>query len=369
VAEPPLLPAYDGPCITNIVPALLAPGAGPKGDLPAWMPGPVAGADQIVLFVLDGLGWDQLQARRHLAPVLSGLAGGPITSVAPTTTAAALTSIATGLAPGEHGVIGYRIDVYGEVLNVLRWSVDGSDVRRRLPPDRFQPVRPFLGATYPVVTKAEFAQSGFSLAHLSGARHVGWRVPSTLVIEVSRLLRDGAPFVYAYYPGIDAVAHEYGLEAHFDAEVSWADRLVGDLFAVLPPGAVLLITADHGQVDVGNRVLDLPRDVLDGVRLQSGEGRFRWLHAKPGRAGGVFDSATDAFADVAWVVSAEQVRDEHWFGPRLTANAAARLGDVALVAREPVSFDDPDDTGPFPLLSRHGSLTSDEMVVPLLAGP
>jgi len=80
------------------------------------------------------------------------------------------------------------------------------------------------------------------------------------------------------------------------------------------------------------------------------------------------DIATDTFADVAWVVSAEQVRDEAWFGPRLTPPAAARLGDIALVAREAVSFEDPDDSGPFSLVARHGSLTSAEMRVPLLVG-
>src|SRR4051794_34420910 len=65
----------------------------------------------VVLLVLDGLGWLQLQARRHLAPVLTGLAGGPITSVTPSTTAAAMTTITTGRLPGVHGIVGYRVRV------------------------------------------------------------------------------------------------------------------------------------------------------------------------------------------------------------------------------------------------------------------
>lgn len=370
VGDAPFLPDYAGPCIANVVPALLRPRATPA---PAWLPSVAAEADQVVLLVLDGLGWEQLQARARLAPTLAGLQGGAAHSVAPTTTATALTSITTGMTPGEHGVVGYRIDVFGEVLNVLRWTVAGSDVRRRLPPERFQPVRPFLGGAAPVVTRAEFATSGFSAAHLGGARQIGWRVPSTLVVEVRRLLAAGEPFVYAYYDGVDKVAHEYGLGDHFDAEVAAADRLVEDLLGVLPPGAALVITADHGQVEVGDRLLELPGAVLEAVRLQSGEGRFRWLHARPGRAGVLLDAATDTYGDgsgsgVAWVVSAEQVRDERWFGPRLGAAAESRLGDVALVARAPVSFVDPDDTGPFRLVGRHGSLTPAEVLVPLLAG-
>ena len=66
LAEHPDLPDYGGACVCNIVPALLAPGGTER--LPSWMPEPVAGADQVVLLVLDGLGWEQLQARPHLAP-------------------------------------------------------------------------------------------------------------------------------------------------------------------------------------------------------------------------------------------------------------------------------------------------------------
>ena len=82
--------------------------------------------DQVVLLVLDGLGWEQLEPRRSLAPSLYAMEGGPILTIAPSTTAATLTSIATGMAPGEHGVIGYRMDVEGEILNVLALVGVGS---------------------------------------------------------------------------------------------------------------------------------------------------------------------------------------------------------------------------------------------------
>ena len=366
LAEHPDLPDYGGACVCNIVPALLAPGG--TDHLPAWMPDPVAGADQVVLLVLDGLGWDQLRERPLVAPTLSSLAGRSIHTVVPSTTATALTSIATGLTPGEHGVVGYRIEVRGEVLNVLRWTTPSGDARRRVPPHELQPVPSFLGANVPVVTKAEFTGTGFTLAHLAGVRHAGWRMPSTLVAEVARQVRQGARVVYAYYEGIDKVAHEYGLAEFYDAELAAADRLVADLLDVLPPHAALVITADHGQVDVGDRIVGLGPDVAPLVALQSGEGRFRWLHAVPGTADALLDAATDAHHDVAWVLSLAQLLDEGWFGPSVTPAAAGRLGDVALVARDPIAFDDPADTGPFQLVRRHGSVTSAEMLVPILAG-
>src|SRR5882672_7040140 len=116
MSDDPLLPDYSGACIANLVPALLEPSPEPV----AWVPEGVQDAEQVVLLVLDGLGWDQLTERADKAPTLSGLRGGPICSVVPSTTATALTSIATGLTPGQHGVVGYRIAVEGEVLNVLR---------------------------------------------------------------------------------------------------------------------------------------------------------------------------------------------------------------------------------------------------------
>ena len=120
----PLIPDYAGPNVRGIIPALLGPGPW-ASSLPSWMPEPVAAAEQVVLLVLDGLGWEQLQDRRQLMPVLTSMSGGAITTVAPTTTATALSSIATGLTPAEHGLLGYRMMIGGEVLNVLRWASAG----------------------------------------------------------------------------------------------------------------------------------------------------------------------------------------------------------------------------------------------------
>lgn len=359
--EHPDLPDYAGACVTNIVPSLL----GPVAPDAAWFPPALRQARQVVLLVLDGLGWLQLQDRLTLAPTLASMDGGPIHTVAPSTTSSALTSITTGLTPAEHGVVGYRIAERSDVLNVLRWSTPRGDARRELPPESYQPHEPFLGQHPPIVTRTDFNGSGFTKAHLRGARPHGYRVLSTMLTELRRLLLDGEPFVYAYYEGIDKVAHEYGLGEHYDAELRWADRLVADIREILPSDAVLAVTADHGQVDVGDNVIVPGDDILTHVAMQSGEGRFRWLHARPGHAALLAEAAASQ-AEVAWVVTREQVLDEGWFGPMMSPGVRARLGDVALVAREDVSFHDPADSGPFNLIGRHGSVTPAEMRVPLL---
>lgn len=359
----PVLPAYGGPCLTSIVPALLSPSPQAR----AWMPPAAREASQVVLLVLDGLGWEQLQERAVLAPVLCGMDGGPITSVAPTTTATALTSISTGLPPAEHGVVGYRVRVGArDVLNILRWNTAAGDARPTVPPEEFQRQPAFGGTAPPVITRAEFATTGFTAAHLAGARMHGWRLPSAVPVEVRRLLRAGEPFVYAYYDGVDKVAHDRGFGSYYDAELAATDRLVGDILAVLPPDAALVVTSDHGQVQVAGASIELAPQLMADVDLLSGEGRFRWLHAVPGTAERLAATAHRLYDEVAWVRTVDEVVAEGWLGGPLAPDVVRRLGDVALVPFEPVAFADPADTGESRLMCRHGSLTSAEALVPLL---
>lgn len=365
MADQPIIPDYLGPNVRGIVPALLGPGT--WSTLPSWFPEPVRHAEQAVLLVLDGLGWDQFESHRSQLPVLSTMEGRAITTVAPTTTATALSSIATGLTPGEHGLIGYRMLVKGEVINVLRWMGLEGDRRRSLPPRDVQPFAPFMGLEVPVISPSELEGSAFTEAHLRGSRPVGYRAPSAIAVEVRHQLLAGERFVYAYYGSIDKTAHERGFGDFYEAELRTADRLVGDILDALPPGAALVVTADHGQVEVGDHVIHPTPDLLAMVAVQSGEGRFRWWHTGRVPADEAAKAAIDAYGDVAWVVTKEQTLDEGWFGPTVAPPVAARLGDVAIVARGPVSFFDPLDAGAFPLICRHGSLTSAEVRVPLLA--
>jgi predicted AlkP superfamily pyrophosphatase or phosphodiesterase len=252
-------------------------------------------------------------------------------------------------------------------MNVLRWRTGTGDMRRLRPAMTFQKIRPFGGRAVPAVTRTEFSSTGFTAAHLAGARLVGWSVPSTLVVEVRRLLGQGEPFVYAYYDGLDKVAHEWGLGDYYAQELRTADRLVGDIVDALPAGASLMVTSDHGQVEVGTSARLPGPELLADVEMLSGEGRFRWLHVRPGATADVAAVAEAAHGDAAWIRTREQIIDEGWFGGPLSVEFAHRLGDVALVAREPVAFLDPADTGETRLLARHGSLTEAEMYVPLVA--
>jgi len=364
----PVIPDYSGANLTGIIPGCLL---GTSGRRPNWFPQPLQDAERIVLLVIDGLGYEQLQRHAHIAPNLMSLVGGSITTIAPSTTASALTSLVTGASPAEHGIVGYRMDMGDSIMNSLRWWSDTRDLRKVHPPASVQPIPPFVGMAIPVVSRAELEGSAFTEAHLRGSRPCGWRAASSIVAQCASLISSGEKFVYAYYDGVDKIAHERGFGAYYDAEIAATDWLVGSLLNTLPSGTTLAITADHGQVQVNDNVVHLSDDIKATLHHQSGEGRFRWLHAKRGQESELLQIATDSYSDIAWVASRDQVVEEAWLGParggRIADQVKRRLGDVALVPFTATTFDDPLDSGPFSLVCRHGSLTADEMFVPFLA--
>ncbi len=359
-SEEPVRPAYDGRYVGALVPALLGV------QDPGWLPSPVAGARATVLLVLDGLGWEALQLHPEALPTLGAFEGGAITTVVPSTTSAALTSIACGVPPAAHGVVGYRMRVGGRSLNVLRWQ---SATDESVPdPVEVQPLQPFLGHTVPVVTKAEFRNTGFTTAHLRDTAFTGWRTTSALLEHVRRIVDGGAPFVYAYYDGVDKVAHEYGLRSPvYETELVLVDRLVSDLLDRLPADVALVVTADHGQVEVGPAGAVGLSEVHRLVAAYSGEGRFRSLHARAGAAGELQAACASLYGDRAWVFARDQLFDEGWLGGGGALGVRSRVGDVVLAARSPVVFADPGQLKETRMLSQHGSLTPAEMEVPLLA--
>lgn len=357
----PLIPEYEGASIARVVPGLM------EGRHPSWFPDGVQDARSVVLLVLDGLGWNTLSERRSLLPNLQGMRGGPLTTVVPSSTAPALTSLTTGAPPSVHGILGTRMRLGDEVLDVLRWTV-----REGEPPDprSVQPIPPFQGRPVPVVTRALFRGSGFTETHLRSAEFVGWWTVATLVEHCRGLVSAGHDLVYAYYEGADLVAHVYGpASAHYAAELRAVDRLVGDLLDVLPPSAGLLVTSDHGMVPVPDEGIVVV-DTFDGALAgTSGEPRFRWLHAVPGATADLLAGAEERHGNAAWIIPRERLVDERWLGPPPEADVRKRLGEVVLVAREPVAFIDPVVPREGMLVAHHGSVTEDEMLVPLLYAP
>jgi hypothetical protein len=290
-----------------------------------------------------------------------------MTSVAPSTTATALTSLTTGVEPGRHGLIGYRFALGRDVLQALRWSVDGTDATTRYPPDVVQPIPPKLkvdGASVGYVGKEAFKTSSFTRAHLRGCRYLGFdELEGMIPLVVAEA--DRSRFTMAYHDAIDKTAHHHGLGLEYEAAIAESEAALVALRAQLPDEVAIVVTADHGQVDVGPAALALTPATLAKVDFMSGEGRFRWLHAFPGSARELADQVSEELGDSAWIFTKRQVHDHGLFG-ELTDDVSDRLGDVAVVPFTDHFVPDPREPLEARMKSRHGSLTDAEMLVPLV---
>lgn len=356
------LPSYGGRCVTEVMPGILA------GVDSALIADEVAGAPTVVVLVIDGLGWHQLRRHRTLAPTLAAASdsSAPVTTVAPSTTATAMTSLTTGATPGEHGLVGYRVPTQLGLLNTLRWRAGGQDARVAVPASGLQPVVPFCGRSVAVVTRAEFRDSGFTAAHLRGGTFWGWGDPDGLAESVRDAVDQGYPLVFAYYDNLDKVAHEFGIGPEYLAVLAGVEQLASALRAVLPTDVPLAVTADHGLVEVTEPPIMVDADVVALTSGWSGEARMLWLNARPGAARDLLD-ACERYESTAEVAPLSQVLDERWLGRHVTVPALSRLGDVVLVPRALTAFTMPDEDMPHhPLIGRHGGLTVEEMLVPFL---
>ena len=236
------------------------------------------------------------------------------------------------------------------MLNAIRWQL--ADGGRPPEPEHVQKERVFCGRAVPVVTKAMFRTTGFTGAHMRGADFHGWQTTSVLVEEVRALVAGGAPFVYAYYSGVDEVAHAHGLEsAFYPAELAATDRLVGDLLDALPDDVALVVTADHGQVQVGPDGWRSLAPLHGWSRPTRATAASATCTRSPAARPSSTPPPTSCTAEPrlqaeprsgdAWVFRREQLLDEGWLGPDPVPAVYRRVGDVVLAARHRVGFVDP----------------------------
>lgn len=331
-------------------------------------------AHSAVLVMLDGVGASQLRARSGHARFLASLAGPReiARTTFPSTTATALTSLLTATHPGEHGMLGYRVRVpdTGRIANLLHGWEDGDlpdDWSRTIPLTRTQSQR---GPAF-VVSKPDFATTGFTRATTEGAEFIG-------VSDLDdRIARAGAiaaqhpgSFTYLYVPELDGIGHRAGWESG-----AWTDALervdaaLRDLARAAPQAGVL-VTADHGMVDVPSHRHVLLEDGdprVEGVAAIAGEPRMLHLYTKPHAADAVAGVWRAADGDRAWVMTRDEAITAGVFGV-VDPDLAERIGDVLVAARARVAYYDNrlDDKSPQRMVGQHGSLTLEESVVPLL---
>ncbi|OZD48537.1 nucleotide pyrophosphatase [Rhodococcus sp. 06-1477-1B] len=336
-----------------------------------------APARSVVVLLVDGLGSHNLAARRGHARFLGSVGGRKdvARTVFPSTTAAALTSLLTGADPGSHGVVGYRTRIPGTNLasNQLHgWETDGLDPltwQRRTP--HFA-ARAEAGRQSFVVSRPSYTGTGFTEATLRGAEFAS----SDDLDERVRLAADLAArhpgsITYLYAPELDTAGHRDGWESdRWTDALERVDAAARRLSEVIDPRTGVLVTADHGMVDVPAHKHVLLRDgdpLLDGVALIGGEPRMLHLYTAEGRMDAVAALWRESETARAWVLTRDEAIAAGLFGT-VDDEVLPRIGDVLVAARGRFAYyDDREaDKRPQRMVGQHGSLTDEERTVPLL---
>lgn len=380
---PPLTqvqPAYGVGSLAEVLPGALAALGVPGVPDPLGLRALLPGVRRVAVLLADGLGWHQLPDAAASAPVLADLATGrlgvarELTSGFPSTTPTSLVTLGTGAPPGAHGVLGFTVlrPETGRVLNHIEWRGEPDASLWQPVPTRMEQAAA-AGVTVTVVSRAEFAGSGLTLAAYRGSEYRGASESEAVAAEMLAALRRGSGplLVYGYLPDIDRAGHLFGVGSEqWRAAVAGLDRLLAALVDGLPADAALLVTADHGQLDVpAQRRLDIATDprLSAGVAAVAGEPRVRYLHTVPGARDDVLAAWRAVLGDDGWVVGREEAVAAGWFGA-VAEEHLGRVGDVVAACRERwvvLSSDtEPEIVGR--LVAFHGSFTAVEMAVPLL---
>lgn len=380
----PALPDYTGGSLLNLTASIVAARGGQAihpllRDLDT---AALSGTRNIVLLLLDGLGLEFLEAQPAGNCLAANLRSG-MTSVFPSTTTTAITTLLTGLSPREHGLMGWfsywrSLD---DVIAVLPFQRRRD--RRSLSVDVPDPVAFFdheslfdrLDTAGHVVVPANLAHSPYNASHSGDATIHPYKNVSGLFRHIARLVREPEQkYVYAYWPGIDHLAHEHGaasasVKSHFAAIDAACAELVA---AIKGSDTTLIVTGDHGLIDVSSQMhIDLGSHVALQRRLSQplcGERRVAYCHVRDGAADEFIAAAAGPFGDRFTFRRSHELIQDGWFGPGEShPELLSRIGDVTLLANGDASIKDwlPGERRYWHIAS-HGGTSSAEMYIPLI---
>ena len=365
------LPRVGDPLITDVVAGGLAtidpalPGASAQAAASLGME---TGAHQLLLILVDGLGYELIEEYVGHTPTLRRVRGDvrSIHTVVPSTTAAAITAFGTGERPGATNMVGFSVAYRGTVMNLL--AMEGGPA-----PSEWQPVPTYFerlaaaDVASAVVSPARFAGSGLTGAALRGARHEPAETLDERVSAALRELRAGTPVVYLYWSEIDHAGHGSGVGSDsWIANLEEFDAGLARLLRSLPAGVRTVMTADHGMINVdASQIVDVASApaLREGVRIVAGETRAVHVHADAGRADEVEARWRDVLGESAWIVSGEAISALIGAG-----DGAAVIGDFLVLARGRGGVVDSrtQSASAIAMPGVHGSLTSTEMRIPVV---
>ena len=344
-------------------------------------------ASRVCVVVADGLGRNLLKQKTAHTPFLrpiiqSGQGEVPVwlDSAFPSTTAAALSSLGTGLPPGQHGMVGYDVldPDQDKVVNLLGNWDPGVE------PETWQPFPTVLerAAEHVQVTTVslpQFGSSPMTRAALRGGSFISGMTSHARTEAAAEAMAGAGPsLMYFYVNDLDKAGHRYGCQSEqWEHQLEELDATLKRLHASLPAGTTILLTADHGMLDVPEQHrFDFSADaaLVDGVRHTAGEPRMVHLYLEDSAGAGARERLLAAwrarFGNRIWAFSRDDALAAGLFGPVRPA-VEGRIGDVMIAARDSLALYDTRRSRPaaMEVVGQHGSLTKAEREVPLLCFP
>ncbi|MCB9455615.1 MAG: alkaline phosphatase family protein [Anaerolineaceae bacterium] len=405
-ADELVFPAYGGLSIRN-VPHTIAhllgaalPGLTPLDEAVWGGDSPVGQVDRVVIFLTDGLGYLWLrqmmaeddEVRDLVGEITNGSGALPLTSIAPTTTVAALTTLWTGASPAAHGIFGLRMYLreLSMLVNILSYKPAAGKLMNdiladwKLPPESFVPVAGLAEslAQYGIPTHLllsyQLLGSGLSRILHRGVAHAHTHTGHTdLWPRLADVLAQTAGqrcCVSAYWPAVDSVAHHYGADNRYTRyEVKQQLLNLRDVLnaeSAQDGRTLVMILADHGHHDAPQDIRlhenAHARSIFDAMRGGfGGETRLTHLYLREGQKQTVIRTLEEHFVGGLTWAEPEAALAAGLFGTETPhPEAAHRLGDLTVIAR--LNWQITDNFLRFPLISTHGGLSDWEMLVPLL---
>ena len=326
------------------------------------------------LLLIDGMGADLIAKYGSEFPIFKELNSlTNLDSHFPSTTATNLSSLGTGTLPGVHGMLGYTVRVPrsgepGRLLNSLKWDERVDPVIWQSVPTLFERAAQD-GITVSHIAAKRYEGSGFTQAALRGAQYLGANLINDIVENSVMSMQKPTAFSYVYINHLDAAGHDDGVGSEkWLVALATVSELITGLRDRLPKGTRLWVTADHGMINVSEKlILGQDNNLMANVTLVGGEPRARHIYVRDGAINETVAIWREFLGDKADVFSRDEVIAAELFGPEVSLDSRERMGDLIAIAKGEMILVDPTRIKEeSKMIGHHGGLEEIEVAIPLL---
>ena len=326
------------------------------------------------LLLIDGMGAELISEYGKQFPIFKELISfDNLDSHFPSTTATNLSSLGTGTLPGVHGMLGYTVRVPrsgepGRLLNSLKWDERVDPVIWQNVPTLFERAAA-QGISVSHIAAKRYEGSGFTQAALRGAQYLGANQIEDIIVNTVEAMKPASSFSYVYINHLDSAGHDDGVGSEkWLLALSTVSELITGLRDRLPKGTRLWVTADHGMINVGEKIiLGQDNNLMANVTLLGGEPRARHIYVREGAIAETVASWREFLGDQADVFSRDEVIAAELFGPDISIDSSERMGDLIAIAKGEMILVDPTRIKEeSKMVGHHGGLEEIEVAIPLL---